>query len=350
MEDILEKARRMRELGGTLLDALDGFPEACREGIEIGEEAELRGLEGLRPRRIVVAGMGGSAIGGLLLRDWLLDSETPLHVSAGYHLPGFADDQTLVIAVSYSGNTEETLSALREAQERGCALLAVTSDGRLERVAEEEAIPLLPLPTGLKPRAALPQQLFSIASALRRMGVEAPWRELDEAIRVLEGLRPQLGAETPPGENRAKALALDLRGFVPFIYAPRRFEAVAYRFRTQLNENSKLPACSTTLPEGFHNAVVGREGPEELLRILAAVILRDPGEEERLRRRIDAFRDLLGERLGRVVELRAVEGGLLARMLSLLYICDYASLYLALLYGFDPSSTNSIDLLKRVGG
>jgi glucose/mannose-6-phosphate isomerase len=348
MEAILEKPERIRELGGALLETLERFPEGCREGMEIGEHLELKDLENLRPRLILVAGMGGSAIGGLLLRDWLLDSKTPLYVSAGYQLPGFIDDETLVIAVSYSGNTEETLSAFEEASRRGCPLLAVTSDGRLKRLSDERGIPLISLPVGLKPRASLPQQLFSIATALRRMGVKAPWEELEEAIRVLEELRPKLGPETPPEENEAKHLAIELRGFIPFIYAPRRFEAVAYRLRTQLNENSKLPACSAVLPEAFHNAVMGREGPKELLRLLAAIIIRDPWEISRLRHRVDAFRELLRERFGKLLEFWAIGRGLLTRMLSALYIGDYISLYLSLLYGFDPSSTASIELLKRV--
>ena len=349
MASILERPGEIRRRGGALLEALEAFPEGCREGIRLGEAAELHGLEGLKPRCIVVAGMGGSAMGGLLLRDWLLDSSTPVYVSAGYHLPGFVDDETLIMVVSYSGNTEETLSAFEEAVERGCPILTVTSDRALERLSERRDIPLIKLPIGLKPRASLPQQFFSMAAALRRIGVDAPWHEVEEAIGILEELKPKLTPEAPPEENEAKALALKLRGFIPHIYAPRRLGAVAYRFRTQLNENSKLPACSTPLPEGFHNAIMGREGPEELLSRIAAIILRDPGEESRLRDRIDAFRRLLEERFGRVLELWAWGGGLLSRMLSALYIGDYTSVYLALLYGFDPSTTESIEILKRVG-
>ncbi len=348
MANILEEPKAIRKQGGALIEALEEFPEGCKEGIRLGEAVELRGLEGFKPRCIVIAGMGGSAIGGLLLRDWLLDSSTPVYVSAGYHLPGFIDDEILIIAVSYSGNTEETLSAFEEALERGCPILTVTSNGVLKRLSEKREIPLIKLPIGLKPRAALPQQLFSVAMTLRRIGVEAPWHELEEAIGVLEELKSKLTPEAPPERNEAKALALKLRGFIPYIYAPRCLGAVAYRFRTQLNENSKLPACSTSLPEGFHNAIMGREGPEELLRGIAAVILRDPGEESRLRRRIEAFKRLLEEKFGRVLELWARGRGLLSRMLSALYIGDYTSIYLALLYGFDPSTTESIELLKRV--
>ncbi len=349
MANILEDVEDIRRRGGGILRSMENLPEGCREGIRLGEEVELQHLEGLKPRRIIIAGMGGSAIGGLILRDWLLDASTPIYVSAGYHLPGFTDDETLIIAVSYSGNTEETLTALMEAMERGCPILTVTSNGRMRKISEERGIPLIPLPRGLQPRASLPQQLFSIAVALRRIGVEAPWDEVGEAIEVLEQLRPQLAPEKSPEANEAKSLALGLWGYIPHIYAPRRMEAVAYRLRTQLNENAKLPACSASLPEGFHNAVMGREGPKELLERLAALIIREPDEGEKLKRRINAFRELLEESFGRVLELWARGRGLLPKILSALYIGDYTSLYLALLYGYDPSKIKSIELLKRVG-
>lgn len=349
MNTILERAERIRELGRGLLEALEGFPEGCREGLKVGEDLELQDLEKFRPRMVVLAGMGGSAICGLLLRDWLFDSKTPFYTSVGYHLPGFLDDETLVIAVSYSGNTDETLSAFEEAWERGCALIAATSNGRLKMLSEERGIPIIPLPTDLKPRASLPQQLFSIASVLKRIGIDVPWCEVDEALGVLERLKVELGPETLIEDNKAKTLAISLKGFIPFIYASRRFEGVAYRMRTQLNENSKLPASSVVLPEGFHNAVMSCEGPLHLTRSLAALIIRDPREEERIRSKIDVFMRLLEGRFGRVLELWTAEGGLLSRMLSAIYIGDYVSLYLSLLYGLDPSSTASIELLKRVG-
>jgi len=187
-----------------------------------------------------------------------------------------------------------------------------------------------------------------MATIMKRLDLAAePWREVDEALKVLADLRDELAPETPTAENPAKRLALGLKGLVPFVYGPRLFEAVAYRVSTQLNENSKVPAASGFFPEAFHNAVMGCEGPEELLRNLCALLIRDPEGAPKVERKIDAFKGLLEPHFGRVLEIRARGRGRLARMLSTLYIGDYASTYLGLLYGLDPSSIDSIAALKR---
>jgi len=350
MESILDRPEQMEALDrGEMLGALRRFPESCSEAIEAAERIPLDGLPDLELGAVAVAGVGGSAIGGLLLRDWLRDScPVPVHVPRSYHLPKFIGKETLVFAVSYSGNTEETLSALHEALERGCPVIALTSGGEMQRIAGERGLPLLPLPRGMQPRAALPNQFFSLATVMRRLGLASEaWGEVPEAFEVLEGLRDGLAPEAPAEGNTAKRLALGLAGLVPFIYGPRLLEAVAYRISTELNENSKVPAASGFFPEAFHNAVMGCEGPGEMLRGICALIIRDPEEPPEMRRKVDGFRELL-ERGGiRVLELRGLGRGRLARMLSALYTGDYVSTYLGLLSGLDPSSTASIDALKR---
>ena len=351
MESILDQPERMEALDrGGMLEALRRFPESCKEAVEAAEGLPLDGLPRREFKAVAVAGVGGSAIGGLLLRDWLLNScPVPIHVSRGYHLPRFVGGETLVFTVSYSGNTEETLSALHEALERKCTVIALTSDGEMQRLSAERGMPLLALPRGMQPRAALPNQFFSLATVMRRLGLASEaWGEVAEAFEVLEELRDDLAPETPAAENTAKRLALDLMGLVPFVYGPRLFEAVAYRISTELNENGKVPAASGFFPEAFHNAVMGCEGPEEMLRSVCALIIRDPEGSPGMRRKIDGFKELLESGGVRVLEIRARGRGRLARMFSALYIGDYVSTYLGLLYGLDPSSTGSIDALKRL--
>jgi glucose/mannose-6-phosphate isomerase len=166
-------------------------------------------------------------------------------------------------------------------------------------------------------------------------------------MEALGDLRGDLVPETPTASNPAKRLALGLRGFVPFVYGPRLFGAVAYRIRTQLNENSKVPAGSGFFPEAFHNAVMGCEGPEEIRRCICALVIRDPEGPLEMERKMDGFKRLLESSGIRVLEIRARGRGKLARMLSALYVGDYAATYLGLLYGHDPSSTDSIAALKR---
>jgi len=350
METILDHPEHLEALDrGGMLKALGRFPESCREAVEAAEGLPLDALPRREFKAVAVTGVGGSAIGGHLLRDWLLDtSPIPFHVCRGYRLPGFVDDETLVFAVSYSGNTEETLTAFGEALERGCPVIALTSGGRMQELSAERGLPLLQLPRGVQPRAALPSQFFSLATIARRLGLTSePWGEVDEAFEVLEALRADLAPGAATAVNPAKQVALGLRGTVPFVYGPRPFEAVAYRIRTQLNENSKVPAGSGFFPEAFHNAVMGCEGPEEVRRRVSTVIIRDPEEPPEMERKMNAFKGLMESSGGRVLEVRARGRGKLARMFSALYIGDYASTYLGLLYGLDPSSTDSIAALKR---
>ncbi|MBS7637793.1 bifunctional phosphoglucose/phosphomannose isomerase [Candidatus Bathyarchaeota archaeon] len=347
METVLDEVGKLYDHDkGGMLKSLRSFPQGLREGSEASEALEV--CLKRRYNAFVIAGMGSSAIGGQILSDWLLgDSPIPILVSREYHLPGFVDEKTLLIAVSYSGNTEETLSALEEGLRRGCQVVTITSGGVMERLSAERGIPMVKLPGGMQPRASLPWQLSAIIKLAWRMGLsQSVGDEWEEALGVIDTLRNELAPETPTRLNRAKEAALALKGTIPFIFGPRIFEGIAYRFRTQLNENSKVPASSGSFPEGFHNAVMIREGVEELRRPLSLVLIRDPEGEGRLERKVDAFKSLLERRVSRIVEITASGRGKLSRILSVLYVCDYASVYLGLLYGLDPSSTDSIKTLK----
>lgn len=351
MDSVLDKPDKLLELDKSgMIKVLRRYPDDCRRAIEIAEATPLGDLKSKEYDAVVFVGMGGSAIGGKLVSDWLLDeSSIPMVVSRGYRLPGFVAQGALVFAVSYSGNTEETLTAFQEALSRGSTVISVTSGGSLEEFSTEKGLPLVRIPEGMRPRAALPYQFFTQATILNRMGlVPRSWCEVGEAISVLESLRDELTPEAPSDSNPAKKLALGLRGKVPFVYGSRLFEGVAYRLGTQLNENSKVPATSGAFPELFHNAVLGCEGPDEALGPLCVLIIRDPEESGEMVRKIDGFKDLLEPRVGGMLEVEARGRGKLSRMLSVLYIGDYASTYLGLLYGKDPSSTDAIEELKRV--
>ena len=350
METIIDQPRRLRALDtGGMLEVLSRFPESCRDAIEAAEGLNLDSLSRKDFKTVAFLGVGGSAIGGHIIHDWLQDScHIPFYVSRGYHLPRFIDEDTLIFAVSYSGNTEETLNAFREALERRCPIVAVTSGGKIQRLSAEKGIPLLGLPRGMQPRAALPSQFFSLATVIRRLGFASElWGEVEEAIEVLGDFRSDLVHASPTVSNPAKQLALGLRGLVPFVYGPRLFGAVAYRIRTQLNENSKVPAGSGFFPEAFHNAVMGCEGPEEIRRRICALIICDPKGPPEMERKTEGFKRLLESSGVRVLEIHARGRGKLARMFSALYVGDYAATYLGLLYGLDPSSTESISALKR---
>jgi len=348
--DDLERVKTVDRSG--MLEVQMSMPEALLNARRLAEEflerGEVKGLLEEEPSALVVAGMGGSAIGGELLRDWLFGSSPiPIHVSRGYQLPSFIDEMSLVFAVSYSGNTEETLSSFQDAVSRGCRTIAVTSGGRLGEMSARHGVPCLRLPRGLAPRAALPYLFLPLALILDEMAlVSGLEKELEEALRVLRGLRREVAPETPQADNPAKLLALSLSHTIPVVYAPRGYSGVALRMKTQFNENSKVPAYRAVLPEAFHNDVVGYEGPRELLGSLSAVFLRDGEEDPRLRAKMDVMRGLLEGRVRVLREVWARGEGRLARVLSLVFLGDVASTYLAVLYGVDPTPVESISMIK----
>jgi len=342
--DDLEHIGRVDPRG--MLGVITTLPESAEAAIVDAEKIDLKVR---RFRNLVVAGMGGSAVGGLLLRDWLKQtSRVPIVVSRDYTLPGFVGRDTLLFAVSYSGGTEETLSAFEEGKAKGAKMVAFTSGGELEKRARASRIVVYKLPAGFQPRAAIAHQFLSLVVAARKAGItQDSWWEVREAIDVLKTLREEMRPETPQRSNPAKKLAEELRGYVPLVYGSRIHEAVAYRWNTQLNENGKSPAGSSFIPEAFHNAIVAGEADKELLKTVCAVFLLDPAEGKHLAAKTRRFRDIIKPSFGKVLEVQARGEGRLARMLSALYVGDYVSAYLGVLYGKDPSTVESIDRLKR---
>ena len=333
-----------------MLKIISKFSQNARKAIKDAEKTKLPKLKVSSTKGLLIAGMGGSAVGGLLLRDWLKhSSKIPITVSRGYHLPGWVDKHVLIYCVSYSGNTEETLSQYKEALNCGCTIICFSSGGILSQSAGLDGITHIKYPEGYQPRAAIAHQFFSVATVTRRLGLidDETWGQIDEALTVLNGLSREMDAKIPTASNIAKRLADNIKGYIPFVYGGDIYETVAYRYTTQFNENSKSPAAHNFIPEAFHNSIMAREAPKDLLTRCCAVIIRDKYEES-LRPKMDRFMELVQESFGKVIEVESIGHGKLARILSALYIGDYARTYLAILYGRDPSSTDSIALLKQI--
>ncbi len=351
MDNLLDDLRHIETLDKScMLQILKRFPEDCRSAINRAKKVSLEGISGKRFTKIVFAGVGGSSIGGKLIIDWLWrECTVPMVLSRGYHLPAIVDDETLVFTVSYSGNTEETLSMLEEALNAGAPTITVTSGGAMSEIAVENGLPLISLPDGYRPRAAISHQFFSLATAMHELDlVGISWGEVPEALSTLEAIRDEISMDVPQEENLAKKVALRLLDKIPMVYGSSLLEGVAYRLRSQLNENSKVPSGSGSFPEAFHNAVLGSERDSEVLGNLALLLLRDPGDDEGVKRKIERFKELFTPKVGDIIEVEARGSGKLARILSLVYFGDYISTYLGLLYGHDPSSNVSIDKLKQV--
>lgn len=332
----------------AMLGLVDAFPDHCREGWSLGERW-ARDASAHRPSSLVIAGMGGSAMAGDLVRGLLLrDLPIPFVVVRDYAMPGWVGPETAVVCCSYSGETEETLSAFRHALDLGARVLVVSSGGTLRDEASAKRLSCLTVAPGLPPRAAMGYSLFGLLALIEGWGMSPPMADdVAETFSVLDEERSRLRAEVPERDNEAKALARSLAPGLPVVCAPEgHLGAVGFRWRTQLNENSKLVAYNCLFPELNHNEVAGWAKPFNVQRPVA-VFLRDHWESDRNKLRMEITRELL-EDAG--LPVREVWGGgksRIASMASLAYLGDYVSVYAALLRGFDPTPVDMIGLLKK---
>src|SRR6266581_7067273 len=289
--------------------------------------------------------MGGSAIGGDVFAAWLADrAKIPIQVVRDYRLPAYARPEDLLVAISYSGNTEETLAATAQGIKLGCRVVAITSGGTLRDLARGNRMRVFAVPTGLPPRGAFGHLFGILAGIGGGWAIGALDHELKEAIAHLQALRIRLRPESGVRSNRAKALSLRIRAVVPILYAAPPFIAVARRWQTQLNENSKVLAFSSTFPEADHNELVGWvEDPRA--RSHRPVLLRDRDESAEMRRQLDITVSLISKRT-RVEEIQDDGSTLVSRMLGTLLLGDYVSLYLAVLRRVDPMVLKPIVALK----
>ncbi len=298
--------------------------------------------------KVVVLGMGGSAIGGDLVSSLVVpEAKLPVLVLRDYDLPAFVDDKTLVIASSYSGMTEETLSSFEQALKTESKKLVLTTGGELKSMAEKNGIPVFTFDYKGQPRAALPFSLLPILGFLQRLGlVSDKSPEVAETVRVLQELSQRINEGAPLPHNPAKQLAQKLYGHLPVIYGAGIVAEVARRWKTQINENSKAWAFYEVFPELNHNAVVGYQFPPELASRMVVVLLRSPSLRQRIKLRYQVTCQLLDRAKVRYQIVDGEGASPLSQVMSLVLFGDYVSYYLAMLYKIDPSPVEAIDYLK----
>lgn len=303
-------------------------------------------------KQVIVSGLGGSAISGDLLRS-LTWKKAPFAVTVNrnYLLPAWAGKDSLVVAASYSGGTEETLSVFRQARARRLRILALTSGGALEARARQAKVPVLSFPGGLPPRAALGYSFATLLTALETLGLLPSFQaDFDETLEGMTRLASLYGPLSPTARNPAKLLALFLKDKLPVIYAGQdHLDSVGLRWKTQLNENAKQMALLNLVPEMNHNEILGYAFPEKLTRRMAVVLLGHPqGDHPRIRRRLELVKGLVAPKAAGLTEIKAQGRSLLAQMISLVYLGDFTSVYLAYLKKVDPTPTPLIDELKNM--
>jgi glucose/mannose-6-phosphate isomerase len=298
------------------------------------------------PGGVVVAGMGGSAAGARLALAALGPRlRRPFAIVDDYALPGWVGADTLVLCSSYSGATEETLSAYDDAAARGARRLVATTGGPLAERARRDGVPVIPVPGGFQPRAAVGYSLVAALEAAALAGAAPSLRgEVEAAAELAQGLAGGWGPDGPE-DGEAKVLARRLHGTVPVISGAELAAAAAYRWKCQINENAGQPAFCSPLPELDHNEVVGWPAAADFGRF-SAVLLEDPGAHPRNVQRAEATAEAVAAGTDIVERVRARGETRLERVVSLVLLGDLVSLYLAVLRGKNPASIEPIDTLK----
>jgi glucose/mannose-6-phosphate isomerase len=299
-----------------------------------------------RIRNIIITGLGGSAISGDLLANFLKDElKAALTINRTYGMPGFADENTLVIASSYSGNTEETISAVNDALSKKCTIICITTGGQLADFAVRTNLLCVKLQEGYQPRYALYNSFFTILRLFQELGL-VPSQD-SVSLEIIEVLK-SMGNELSTGTNRALDMAGNIHGRVPVIYTAAGLnDSAGRRFKGQLNENAKMHAWIAEYPEMNHNEIVGWETAGNGRDRYCVVNITEPSMNRRVAARIEIINNLLKENKIDIFTIEGKSSSFKARLLECIYFCDWVSYYLAILNEKDPGEIDFIHYLKN---
>ena len=344
----------MHSLDSDSIEAVDPggmLEDVLAQPLQLGDALWRTQSAGIRvrdlPGGLVVCGMGGSAIGGDLATAALGDRATrPIAVVRGYALESWTMPESLVLCASYSGETEETLACFEAAGAAGAERVVLTTGGRLAELAREENVPVIGVPAGMQPRAAVIYMTVGVLECAALCGAApALHAEIDMATSLLERLVEEWGAGADE-DSVAKSLASQLHGTLPVIHGASATIAPARRWSTQINENADSPAFWTELPEGNHNQICGWERGRGLAP-LSGVFLCDPDQHPRVKRHVDLATEEL-ERVGApALQVQTRGDSRLERVLSAVLLGDLVSVYMAVLAGVDPTPTPALTQLKQ---
>ncbi len=331
----------------NMLDLLLGLPAQCRNALELSRAVQLpKNFAGIN--KIVISGMGGSAVSGDILRSFLSKRiRVPILVNRGYTIPHFVDSSTLFFVNSYSGNTEETLSAFEKARAQGAKIIGVSSNGKVAKFCRRYSLPLYSPPGGQPPRSAIGYLFFPLLQALISLRMVRNINgEIEETIAYMERKVKSYAPERR--DNLAHTFTRKVFGYMPIIYGSGEAAGTcAFRWKTQFNENSKVTAFSNTFPELDHNEIMGWEGPRDITKKFVLFVLKDKGDSKRMEKRIKITLDVIGKKLHAVYEICGEGRSPLTRMFSLILLGDFLTFYMAIARGVDPTAIKGINILKE---
>ncbi|MEO8514103.1 MAG: bifunctional phosphoglucose/phosphomannose isomerase [Ignavibacteria bacterium] len=332
----------------NIFGVIAAFPEQIKQAIDIGSNIDIE-LDVSGIKNIIITGLGGSAIGGDLLRSYLqYEIKVPVQLNRNYYIPAYANEHTLVIASSYSGDTEETVSAYNDAKSKGCKIVCISAGGNLTVMAENDKNFVVKVPRGYQPRCALAFSFFTMLLFFIKLKFIA---SRDEDIqKVIERMKEKSGIysdlQTQP--NPAVKIAEHLNGRIPIIYSSNDLlDVVNLRWRGQFAENAKTLAFGNYFPELNHNEIVGWQENSDFLRNFALIYLLDREDNPRILKRQKITKEILEPYRGIDIEIESEGSSKLERIFDLIYLGDWISFYLAVINKVDPAPIEKINILKN---
>lgn len=332
----------------NLFSVIAAFPEQIKQAVEIGNVININ-IDVSVINNIIITGLGGSAIGGDLLRSYLqYEIKIPIQLNRNYYIPAYANENTLVIASSYSGETEETISAYNDAKSKGCKIVCISSGGRLSVLSENDGNYVIKLPRGYQPRCALAFSFFTMLKLFIKLKFISERNQDIQKVADLMKEKSILYTDFERSTNPAVNIAERLAGKLPIIYSSNDLlDVVNLRWRGQFAENSKTLAFGNLFPELNHNEIVGWQENSDFLRNFALVYLLDMEDNPRILKRQKITKEILEPYRGLDIEIESEGSSKLERIFDLVYLGDWISFYLAVINKTDPAPIEKINILKN---
>jgi len=333
----------------NMLDVLVNFHNQIKDAVEIAGAIDVSSVNKEGIKNIVINGLGGSAIGGDLVRSYTSNEiKIPVYINRNYFLPSFVDSNTLIIISSYSGNTEETVSAYNDAIKKSCKIICISSDGTVEKIAGKNQHLLVKIPSGLQPRCALGYSFFTLLITLFKLGlIKDKTEDISEVITLLEK-KSKVYIKHESENNVAIKIAKSLKGNLPIIYSSVDIlDVVNLRWRGQISENAKILAYGNLYPEMNHNELVGWKLNNDILKNTVVIFLKDEDDYEKIKLRMEITTEIMEKYATEIINLNGEGTCRLARIFDLIYLGDWVSYYLAIINKINPTPVEAINYLKN---
>ncbi len=319
-------------------ELIAAFPGQLEEALRIGQNYSFTTAKDA-PANVLLTGLGGSGIGGSIVQNYVFDQlKVPFTVNKDYFLPAFVNASTLVIVCSYSGNTEETLMAMRQAIEAKAKVVCITSGGEVQRLAKQHGLDCIIVPGGMPPRSCVGYSIVQILFTLRHFELLSVdfQSDITTAIALLKSNRDAI-------QDAAQAIAEKMAGKTAIIYAAQPYEGLAIRVRQQINENSKMLGWHGAIPEMNHNELVGWKDKSDSYAVL---LLRNENDYDRVQTRMEINKEIIGKYTANIIEVYSKGRTYWEKIFYFIHLTDWVSVYLADLHQVDSMEVQVIDHLK----